>query len=124
VPDDSLSRVPLTPAAFLEAVAARLDRLHGADANPVLIRGIPMKSAGTGRVYGGFIYATLRDPRTGDTLTAKVPERLAAELEWGREAVFAGLVHFTVRRGELRPEFRIDSVAETGYGRIHLPKEP
>jgi hypothetical protein len=105
VADDGLSRVPLTPAAFLEAVAARLDRLHGADAAPVLIRGIPLKSAGTGRVYGGFVYATLRDPRTGDTITAKVPEPLAAELDWGQEAVFAGLVHYTARRGELRTEF-------------------
>ena len=45
--------LPLTPSAFLEAVAARLDRLHGADAYPVLLRGIPVRTGSTSRAYGG-----------------------------------------------------------------------
>src|SRR5437763_13375789 len=73
--------LPLTPSAFLEAVAARLDRLHGADAYPVLLRGVPVRTGATSRVYGGFVYAEVRDPRTTDGIAARVPEQLAATLE-------------------------------------------
>jgi hypothetical protein len=50
--DDSLPLpigpgIPLTPSAFLEARAARLDRLHGADAAPMLLRAIPIKTSST-----------------------------------------------------------------------------
>jgi hypothetical protein len=113
-PDPSL---PLTPSAFLEAVAARIDRLHDADATPILLRGVPMK-AGAGKVYSGFIYADIRDPRTNDTITARIPEGLVDAIEWGREAVFLGLLHFTARRGELRPEFRVNSVQAGGELRL------
>jgi hypothetical protein len=112
------SAIPLTPSAFLEAVTARLDRLHGADAAPVLLRAIPIKTSGTGREYSGFVYATLRDPRTSDTIDARIPVALAGGLEWNREAVFVGLVHYTARRGELRPEFRVDAVQEAGPLRL------
>ncbi len=47
-------RVPLTPSAFLETMAAQLDRLHSATAG-LLLRAIPVKTGGTGKVYGGFI---------------------------------------------------------------------
>jgi hypothetical protein len=50
---------PLTPPAFLEAVAARLDRLHGAYAAPVLLRAIPVKG-GPGKECGGFLHVSLR----------------------------------------------------------------
>jgi hypothetical protein len=112
------SAVPLTPAAFLEAMAARLDRLHGGNAVPMLLRAIPIKTSGTGREYSGFIYATLRDPRTSDAIDARIPVSLAGGLEWNREAVFIGLVHFKARRGELRPEFRVDAVQEAGPLRL------
>jgi hypothetical protein len=36
-------------------MTARLDRLHGADAAPVLLRAIPIKTSGTGREYSGFV---------------------------------------------------------------------
>jgi hypothetical protein len=108
----------LSASAFLEAVAAQLDHLHGADARPVLLRGIPVRPGGVGKVYGGFIYAEIRDPRTTDAVAARVPERMAAELEWGREAVFVGLLRFTARRGQLRPEFRIDAVHEADVLRV------
>src|SRR5436305_12594775 len=97
--------LPLTPSAFLEAVAARLDRLHGADTSPVLLRGVLVKTGATSRVYGGFVYAEVRDPRTTDAIAARVPEQLAATLEWGREAVLVGLLRYTLapalRGGEL-----------------------
>jgi exodeoxyribonuclease VII large subunit len=123
VADDSLplpigSGFPLTPSAFLEAMAACLDHLHGGDAAPVLLRAIPVKTAGTGREYSGFIYATLRDPRTSDAIDAWIPVSLAGSLEWNREAVFVGLVHYKARRGELRPEFRVDAVQEAGPLRL------
>jgi hypothetical protein len=123
VADDSFSlpiaaSFPLTPSAFLEAMAARLDRLHGADAAPVLLRAIPIKTSGTGREYSGFVYATLRDPRTSDAIDARIPVSLAGGLEWNREAVFVGLVHYKARRGELRPEFRVDAVHEAGPLRL------
>ena len=110
--------LPLTPSAFLEAVASRLDRLHGGDAAPVLLRAVPVKTSSNPRVYSGFIYAELKDPRTTEALSARVPEQLAPDLEWGREAVFVGLLRFTVRRGQLKPEFRIDSVHEAGALRL------
>jgi hypothetical protein len=40
-------------------VAARLDRLHGADATPVRLHGVPVKPVGTLRVSGGFVYLSL-----------------------------------------------------------------
>lgn len=57
--------VALTPSAFLEPVAARLDRLHEG-APGVLQRAGPVKPSTTGRVYGGFVHAQLRDPYTAD----------------------------------------------------------
>jgi exodeoxyribonuclease VII large subunit len=109
--------LPLTPSAFLEALAARLDRLHGADAVPVLLRGVPVKT-GAGKDYGGFLYAQIRDPRTTESVDARIPVQLAAGLQWNQEAVFVGLIHFKSRRGELRPEFRVDDVREAGALRL------
>jgi len=108
----------LTPSAFLEAVAARLDRLHGADAAPALLRAIPIKTSGTTREYSGFVYASLRDPRTSDTIDARIPVAVAASLEWNREAVFVGLIHYKASRGEVRPEFRVDAVQEAATLRL------
>jgi hypothetical protein len=76
-----------------------LDRLHGADTSPVLLRGFPVKPVGPLHVYGGFVSAEVRDLKTVDAIATRIPERLATALEWGREAVFVGLVHFTARRG-------------------------
>src|SRR5262245_58119115 len=112
--------LPLTPSAFLEAVAARLDRVHGADAAPVLLRGVPVKT-GAGKDYGGFLYAQIRDPRTTESIYARIPVQLAAGMQWNQEAVFIGLIHFKSRRGELRAEFRVDDVREAGA--LHLPSK-
>jgi hypothetical protein len=109
--------LPLTPSAFLEALATRLNRLHGGDAAPVLLRGVPVKS-GAGKDYCGFIYAQIRDPRTTESIDARIPVQLAAGLQWNQEAVFIGLIHFKSRRGELRPEFRVDDVREAGALRL------
>src|SRR5262249_12827376 len=106
--------LPLTPSAFLEAVASRLDRVHGGDAAPVLLRAVPVKTSSSPRIYSGFVYAELRAPRTTDALSARVPEQLASDLEWGRAAVFVGLLRFTARRGQLHPEFRVDAGHEAG----------
>ncbi len=76
--------VPLTPSDFLETMAAHLDRLHAGTAG-VQLHAIPVKTGGTGRVYGGFIYAALRDPWTEETIDARVPEEIAASLEWNHE---------------------------------------
>jgi hypothetical protein len=110
--------IPLTPSAFLEAVAARLDCSHGADAAPTLLRAIPIKTCGTTREYSGFVYASLRDPRTADTIDARIPVAIATNLECNHEAVFVGLIHYEARRGELRPEFRVDAVQEAGPLRL------
>src|SRR5262245_21964165 len=112
--------LPLTPSAFLEAVAARLDRVHGADAAPALVRGVPVKS-GAGKDYGGFIYAQIRDPRSTESIDARIPTQLAAGMQWNQGAVFVGLIHFKSRRGELRPELRVDDVREAGA--LHLPSK-
>ena len=58
----------------------------------MLLRAIPVKTGGTGKVYGGFIYAGLKDPRSNDLIDCRLPEGLARDLEWNREAVFAGLL--------------------------------
>jgi hypothetical protein len=70
-------------------------------------------------VYGGHVYAHLRDARTGDAIDARVPEQLAAALDWNGEAVFVGLLRFKPGRGGvLKPEFRIDAVVEAGTARV------
>jgi hypothetical protein len=112
--------LPLTLPAFLEALAARLDRLHGADAVPALVRGVPVKT-GAGKDYGGFIYAQIRDPRSTESLDARVPVQLAAGMAWNQETVFVGFINFKSRRGELRPEFRVDDVRQAGD--LHLPSK-
>jgi hypothetical protein len=73
-------------------MAARLDRLHGGDAAPVLLRAFPIKTSGTGREYNGFVYATLRDPRTFDTFDARIPVSLtwAASLACSARLVYLG----------------------------------
>src|SRR5262249_52478507 len=65
-----------------------------------------------------FIYATIRDPHTRDTIDARIPVHLAAQLPWNQEAVFVGLLHLKGRRGELRPEFRVDAIHEAGTLRL------
>jgi hypothetical protein len=90
--------VALSLGALLESLAARLDRLHdGLDG--VLIRAIPVRAGGPGKVYGGYVYARLQDARTGDAIDARVPEQLAAALGWNGEAVFAGLLRLKPGRG-------------------------
>ena len=74
---------------MLESMAARLERLHGGT-DGLLVRAVPVKAPGQGKVYGGFVYARLRDASTGDEIAARVPEQLALSLEWNREAVFVG----------------------------------
>jgi hypothetical protein len=106
------SPLALTPSAFLEALAARIAALNGAGAEPVRLRGIPVKTSGTARVYGGFAYAAIRNPRTTEAIDARVPEKLAASLEWGREAVLVGLVRFSPAVGYLAPGGR-------NPGRVH-----
>src|SRR5205823_13858593 len=84
----------------------------------VLLRAVPLRS-GNAKVYGGFVYATLKDPRTGDTLDARVPEDLARSLEWNQEAVFVGQVCYKPGRGAVvKPEFRVDAVHAAGAGRL------
>jgi hypothetical protein len=116
IPDQS--PLPLTPSAFLEALAARIAALNDAGTEPVRLRGIPVKTSGTARIYGGFVYAAIRDPRTTEAIDARVPEKLAASLEWGREAVLVGLVRFKSSRGEIKLEFRVDDVQEPGGARL------
>src|SRR5262245_234184 len=62
--------------------------------------------------------APIRDPHPRGTVDARIPVHLAAELTWNQEAVFVGLLHFKGRRGELRPEFRVDAVHEAGTLRL------
>jgi hypothetical protein len=113
----------LTPSAFLEAMAARINKLHEADAAPVVLHGVPLKKYRSDRVYGGFVYAQLRDPRTADVLDARVPEALVGRLPWGKEAVLAGLVRYRVSRGEAKPEFRIDDVLHVGPRHLSSEEE-
>jgi hypothetical protein len=106
--------VPLTPSAYLEAVAARLEGLHEGTAG-MLLRAVPVKTGGTGKVYGGFLSTALKDPRTNDLIDCRIPEALARDLEWNREAVFAGLLRYKPGRGGVvKPEFRVDAVHEAG----------
>jgi hypothetical protein len=104
-------------------VAPRLDRLHGADAAPALLRAIPVKTSGTTREHRGFVYASLRYLRTSDTIDARIPVAIATNLEWNREAVFVGLIHYKARRGVLRPEFRVDTMQEAGSLRLPTKDE-
>jgi Exonuclease VII, large subunit len=113
----------LTPSAFLEAMAARINKLHEADAAPVVLHGVPLKKYRSDRVYGGFVYAQVRDPRTADVLDARVPEALVGRLPWGKEAVLAGLVRYRVSRGEAKPEFRIDDVLHVGPRHLSTEEE-
>src|SRR5262245_9685613 len=103
------------PSAFLEAVVARLDRLHGADA--AAVRGIPVKGGST-KDDRGFVYAAIRDPGTTESIDARIPAALAEGLAWNQEAVFTGLIHFKSRRGELRPELQVDAVGEASALRL------
>src|SRR5688500_1376734 len=65
----------VTPSAFLEILSTRLDRLHDADAAPVLLRAIPVRGS-ISKDYGGFVYASLRDPRTSESLDGRIPVKL------------------------------------------------
>ena len=98
-PSQGRPAVPLTPSALLESVAAQVDRLHEGTAG-VVLRAVPVRT-GPGKVYGGFVYAQLRDPRTQDARDARVPAEMAAGLEWNREAVFARLLRNKAGRGSL-----------------------
>ncbi len=110
--------VALSLAALLESLAARLDRFHDG-VSGLLLRAVPLKTTGTVKVYGGFVYAQLRDPRTDDAIDARIPEGIAAGLEWNREAVFCGLLKFKAGRGGvLKPEFRVDAVELVGTARV------
>jgi hypothetical protein len=123
VEGEAATLAPLSLTALLESMAAQTDRLHS-DMAGVLLRAIPVKSAGRGRVYTGFLYAQLRDLRTHDTIDGRIPEGLVAELEWNREAVFVGLLRFTSGRGTvLKPEFRIDAVEHIGTMRLEGKSE-
>jgi hypothetical protein len=103
------SPVPLSLAALLESLAAHIDRLH-LGTSGLLLQAVLVESGSTGRVYGSFVYAQLRDLRTDDAIDARIPQGLAAELKWNREAVLVGLLRFKRGRGGvLKPEFRIDS---------------
>jgi hypothetical protein len=105
------SPVPLSLVALLESLVAQIDRLHPGTSG-LLLRAVPVQSPGTGRVYGDFVYAQLRDPRTPDAIDARIPEGLAAELQWNREAVLVALLRFKPGRGGvLKPELRIDGAA-------------
>ena len=106
--------MPLTPAACLETIAAKMDRLHEGTAG-MLLRAVPVKTGGTGKVYGGFLYAALKDPRSNDLIDCRIPEALARDLEWNREAVFAGLLRDKPGRvGGVQPESRVDAAQEAG----------
>jgi hypothetical protein len=61
MPPEPPSPPALTPSAFLEALAASIAALDGSGVEPVGLRGIPVKTGGTARVYGGFVYAAIRD---------------------------------------------------------------
>jgi hypothetical protein len=70
--DDFRPAVLLTPAACLETIAAKMDGLHEGAAG-MLLRAVPVKTGGTGKVYGGFISAALKDPRTNDLIDCRIP---------------------------------------------------
>ena len=53
-----------------------MDRLHEGAAG-VLLRAVPVKTGGTGKVDGGFIFAGLKDPRSNDLIDCRIPEALA-----------------------------------------------
>jgi hypothetical protein len=89
-------------------------RLHQG-AGGKLLRAIPLKPGGTGKLSGGFLCAGLKDPRRNDLIDCHIPEALARDLEWNREAVFAGLLRHKPVRGEtVKPEFRAAAVHEAG----------
>src|SRR5262245_59292974 len=71
----------------------------------------------------GFIQRPYSSRGTTETKEARIPTDLAASLEWNREAVFVGLVHYKSRRGELRPDFRVDSVLAGGVARLPAKAE-
>jgi len=69
----------LTPLAFLEALAARIAALIEVGADPVRLRGTPVKTRPTVKVYGDFVYAVIRDPRT--TATRKKVDEMGPDQE-------------------------------------------
>ena len=79
--------IPLTPSAFLESVAAKLDRLHEGGSG-VLLRAIPIKPTGYQKVYGGFVYAAMKGPHTGEFIDARIRQRdIVRFLKRGREII-------------------------------------
>jgi hypothetical protein len=100
----------ITLSAFLETLAAKINRLHEGELHPVVLRGVPIKKPGANPIYGGFFYVFIRDPRTSDTIDAKIPEQMMQEIDWGREALLTGCFRYRVgKKGEVRPELRVDS---------------
>jgi hypothetical protein len=65
----------------LESLANRVNGLHDGMAG-MLLRAVPVKAGGLATVYAAFVYAQLRDARTDDAIDARIPEGLAARLEW------------------------------------------
>jgi hypothetical protein len=95
----------------MEAVAAKINRLQEADVCPIVLRAVPIKKSGPNPIYGGFSYVFIRDPRTSETIDAKVPEQMMQEIDWGREALLTGFLRYrAAKKGEVRPEFRVDGL--------------
>ena len=111
--DDPL---PLTPSAFLEMVAARLDRLHGADAAPVALR-----HPGEDRRREGLRRVRLR--RLAGPRDAGPPRRPHPRADRRRPGLEPG---GGVRRpgplqgeaGTVQAEFRVDHVLAEGERRL------
>jgi hypothetical protein len=110
---------PLSLAAFLSTMAARVNRLNDACIEPVTFRAIPLKPQANRKVYKGRVYCGLQDVAGRETMDATVAEQDIEAVPWGVEATLTGLVVYRVNlQGKIQPEFRIDSVAASGAARL------
>jgi regulator of replication initiation timing len=108
----------LTPSAFLDAMAGKINRMHDGETTPVALRGIPIKRSGIGKVYAGFVYVGIKDPRTNDVIDARIPEQMLGQVDWGKEALITGLIRYKSSQGLAKPEFRIDDIRQEGDAKI------
>ena len=108
----------LSLASFLMSLTARINRGNDANIQPVSIRAIPIKPPSNRKSYNGIVYFGLQDPNGRETIDASIAEKLIESVPWGVESTIVGLVNYRVNSGQIRPEIRIDSLRESGNGRL------
>jgi exodeoxyribonuclease VII large subunit len=114
---------PLTPSAYLEIMAARINSLQEGGITTARLFGIPLKSDIQSKSYSGFRYASIKDPINLEQIDARIPDKLFDSIEWNTEAIFIGTLRFKNSKGSFKAEFRLDGIERQGENRLLTKNE-